>query len=491
MNYVSTRNPKIRASDLQAVINGLAPDGGLYVQPDIPQNDKNIKCILTMDTISMAASVMKTFLPSFSEEELTALASRSFKGKFDNDDIAPAVTVGEDSVLELYHGPTSAFKDVALSVLPNLITASKEKLGVKEKVLILTATSGDTGKAALEGFKNVPGCGIIVFYPENGVSDVQKAQMVTQDGGNVAVCAVKGNFDDAQRGVKSIFSDNAFCNSLKNKGVLLSSANSINIGRLAPQVVYYYKCYADLVKNSKIRYGEKVDFCVPCGNFGNILAGFLALKTGLPVGKLICASNANNVLTDFLNTGVYDKNRELIKTASPSMDILVSSNLERMLYYAEDDKDKVAFYMRKLNEEGKYTVSQNTLCRLREIFSCGYCSDEDAIKNIGEVYHEHSYLLDTHTSVAWRVAQEYKKSAPSHNRVVILSTASPFKFPKAVLQGLGEECAGNGFELIERLSEKTGVSVPENLASLSKRDIIFKDVICADGMKEYVFNHIG
>ena len=332
MQYQSTRNKNLKAGSAQAVLNGLAPDGGLYTMPSFDEARFDYRDVLNLDTFSMSARILSKLLPDFSEQEMTSLVRAGYEGKFESDHLTPSVPVGEDFILELFRGPTSAFKDVALSMLPRLMTAAKEKCGFTDEILILTATSGDTGKAAMEGFCNVPGTKIIVFYPYGGVSAVQQAQMATQAGDNVCVCAVRGNFDDAQTGVKKIFSAVGREKLLDGKGVSLSSANSINIGRLAPQVVYYYRAYADLLKMGRIREGDKVDFVVPTGNFGDILAGYFAKEMGLPVGRLVCASNANNVLTEFLRTGRYDRRRPFFKTVSPSMDILVSSNLERLLY---------------------------------------------------------------------------------------------------------------------------------------------------------------
>ena len=366
------------------------------------------------------------------------------------------------------------------------MTAAKGKCGFTDEIMILTATSGDTGKAAMEGFCNVPGTKIIVFYPYGGVSAVQQAQMATQAGENVCVCAVRGNFDDAQTGVKKIFSSVGREKLLDGKGVSLSSANSINIGRLAPQVVYYYRAYADLLKMGRIREGDKVDFVVPTGNFGDILAGYFAKEMGLPVGRLVCASNANNVLTEFLRTGRYDRRRPFFKTVSPSMDILVSSNLERLLYLLSGDDALVARLMRQLGEEGYYEVDGEMLAKLRSLFWAGCCDDAGAKAAIGKVWREDHYLCDTHTAVAWDVAQQYKKENADHNAVVVLSTASPYKFPAAVLEGIGESAKGDEFDVMEQLHDVTGVPVPKNLASLREREVRHRDVIERDEMLDYV-----
>ena len=486
MQYQSTRDKNLKAGSAQALLNGLAPDGGLYTMPSFDEARFDYREVLDLDTFAMSAKILSKLLTDFSEEEMAKLVHDGYAGKFETDHLTPAVPVGEDFVLELFRGPTSAFKDVALSMLPRLMTAAKGKCGFTDEIMILTATSGDTGKAAMEGFCNVPGTRIIVFYPYGGVSAVQQAQMATQAGENVCVCAVRGNFDDAQTGVKNIFASVGREGLLKGKGVSLSSANSINIGRLAPQVVYYYRSYADLVKAGRIRTGDKVDFVVPTGNFGDILAGYFAKEMGLPVGKLVCASNANNVLTDFLRTGRYDRRRPFYKTVSPSMDILVSSNLERLLYLLSGDDKLVAGLMKSLSEEGAYEVPAEMLEKLHELFWAGCCDDEAAKAAIGKVWKEEHYLCDTHTAVAWDVAQQYKKENADHNAVVVLSTASPYKFPAAVLEGIGEQAKGDEFDVMEQLHDVTGVPVPKNLAALRERAVRHRDVIDRGEMLDYV-----
>ena len=486
MEYQSTRSKQWQASPAQAVLNGLAPDGGLYTMPSFEGISFDYREVLPLDTLSMAGVILSKLLPDYPAEEMAALVRAGYAGKFETEDLVPTVAVGEDTVLELFRGPTSAFKDVALSMLPRLMTAARGKCGFTDEILILTATSGDTGKAAMEGFCNVPGTRIIVFYPDGGVSAVQKAQMCTQEGDNVCVCAVKGNFDDAQTGVKKIFASVSEGKLLDGTGVSLSSANSINIGRLAPQVVYYYKAYADLVKSGRIAAGDLVDFVVPTGNFGDILAGWFAKEMGLPVGKLVCASNANNVLTDFLRTGVYDRKRPFYKTVSPSMDILVSSNLERLLYLLSGDEALVAGLMRQLSETGTYTVPAELLTKLRACFWSGCCDDAETEKTIGAVWREHHYLCDTHTAVAWAVAQAYKRENPAHNPVVILSTASPFKFPAAVLRGIGETAQGDEFTVMEQLQSVTGWPIPKNLSGLRERRVRHNTVIAPEEMLSFV-----
>ena len=486
MIYQSTRNNDLRASSAQAILDGMAGDGGLYSPVSLSDVGFDWQAVLPLSTQQMATKILSALLPSFSEEEMAALVRRAYAGKFETDELTPTVAVGEDTVLELFRGPTSAFKDVALSMLPVLMTAAREKCGVTDQILILTATSGDTGKAAMEGFRNVPGTRIMVFYPYGGVSPVQQAQMATQDGDNVCVAAVRGNFDDAQTGVKRIFAAVAREKLLAGKGVRLSSANSINIGRLAPQVVYYFRAYANLIRAGRIAVGDSVDFVVPTGNFGDILAGYFAKCLGLPVGKLVCASNANNILTDFLTTGVYDRNRPFYKTVSPSMDILVSSNLERLLFLLSKDAQLVARLMDSLAKTGAYSVPASLKKQLDSLFFAASCDDGGAKAAIGQVWKRYRYLMDTHTAVAYDVAQRYKAACPGHAPVVILSTASPYKFPAAVLEALGEELSEDEFEAMERLERTTGVPMPRNLRALRERPVRHRDVIEPTDMLSYV-----
>ena len=484
MKYQSTRNRALTASPAEAVLAGIAPDGGLYMPEAIPSMDW--QALLKEDTLTMSARILSALLPDY--PDMDALVHRGYAGKFETEELTPVVPVGGRYVLELFRGPTSAFKDVALSLLPLLISEARNILGVKDEMLILTATSGDTGKAALEGFHDVPGTKIIVFYPHGGVSAVQQAQMVTQEGGNVKVCAVRGNFDDTQTGVKKIF---AACAEKELAGVRLSSANSINIGRLAPQIVYYFKAYADLVRCGRIQIGEPVHFCVPTGNFGDILAGYFAKRMGLPVGKLICASNRNDVLTEFLSTGVYDKRRTFYKTTSPSMDILVSSNLERLLSLLTGDDAYVAGLMKQLNEQGHYKVSDELLKKLKAEFSCGCCDDAAAAETIGRLWAEENYLCDPHTAVAWNVAEQFGKTCSDGAPVVVLSTASPYKFPAAVLSALGQKAGEDEFAVMEELHARTGVPVPKNLAALREKPVRHKDVIGREDMLAYVLEKAG
>ncbi len=477
MYYHSTRSAHKTVGAAEAVLQGLAPDGGLFIST-LPHFDWEE--LIELDTLAMAERILAYLLPDV--EHIDRLVEQAYRGKFETDHLTPLVPVGDRFVLELFRGPTSAFKDVALSMLPQLMIQSKKQRDVNEDILILTATSGDTGKAAMAGFCNVPGTKIIVFYPDQGVSAVQKAQMVTHEGSNVCVCAVRGNFDDAQTGVKEIFHAGV----PEGCGSRLSSANSINIGRLAPQVVYYFRAYSDLLSTGRIRKGDKVDFVVPTGNFGNILAGYYAKRMGLPVGTLVCASNRNDVLTDFLQTGTYDRRRPFHKTISPSMDILVSSNLERLLYLLCEDCEEVASYMEQLKTKGFYTVSPRIMNKLREEFAWGSCSDEDTKMTIAEVWQDHGYLMDTHTAVAWKVSRQCSGSRP----MVILSTASPYKFPAAILSALGEEPGTDEFRVMDRLYALTGVPIPGNLQGLQHKPVLHTSVIDREDMADFVMRKV-
>ena len=485
MLYHSTRSKDTKVDSAQAVLSGLAPDGGLYVPQQLPKLD--VAACLQENTMDMAARIIGAMLPDI--PDMDALVHRAYTGKFQTEELTPTVDTGKFTVLELFRGPTSAFKDVALCMLPQLLTAAKTRKEMAEDILILTATSGDTGKAALAGFQDVPGVKICVFYPDGGVSRVQRAQMVTQEGSNVAVCAVVGNFDDAQTGVKNIFAS-------AENGCLpggncsrLSTANSINIGRLAPQITYYFKAYADLLKRGQIKLGDKVNFCVPTGNFGDILAGWLAKQLGLPVGKLVCASNANNVLTDFIRTGTYDRRRPLHKTISPSMDILVSSNLERLLFFMSGgDTELVAQLMKRLNQDGIYTVPEEMKNAILEEFWAGFCDDARASRTIEKVWKEQSYLCDTHTATGWAVAEDYVAQTGDDRPMVVLSTASPYKFPAAVLSALEGEQEMDEFAMMDRLQKVTGVPVPKNLNGLQEKKELHTGVIEKNKMLEFVMN---
>lgn len=476
LKYSSTRGNAEQLDSAQAIIRGLAADGGLFVPDAMPKVDMAfIEGLKTLSYEERAEKVLGLFLTDYTAEELSGCVTRAYgNGRFDTAKRAPVKAVGDKSVLELWHGPTSAFKDMALQLLPQLMSTALKKTGEKDEVLILVATSGDTGKAALEGFRDVPQIRIMVFYPQGGVSRIQQLQMLTQEGHNVNVTAVTGNFDDAQSGVKKIFGDKAFNEALAEKGIRLSSANSINWGRLVPQIVYYFAAYAQLLKAGKIAFGDKVDFCVPTGNFGDILAGYYAKQMGLPVGKLVCASNQNNVLTDFLSTGTYTAKREFYKTTSPSMDILVSSNLERLLYHVTGSDAEVASLMKSLNETGSYTVRPETLKAIQESFDCGWSSEEQVAGEIRARYEKDGYLCDTHTAVAFHVAAQKKRDGVP---MVVLSTASPFKFPRSVLEALGHTAPENDFEAMQALEEATGRTAPASLAVLRQKAERFSTVI--------------
>ena len=471
MLYHSTRDENIRVDSTQAVLSGLAPDGGLFVPEALPRLE--VEALLKMDTFGMASAVIGALLPDI--PNMDTLVTRAYRGKFSTDELTPTVPAGDMTVLELFHGPTSAFKDVALCMLPQLMTAAKKEKNQQEDILILTATSGDTGKAALEGFRDVPGTKICVFYPHGGVSKVQRAQMATQEGSNVTVLAVEGNFDDAQTGVKNIFA--AVGDRLTPAGARLSTANSINIGRLAPQITYYFKAYGDLLRRGTIAMGDKVNFCVPTGNFGDILAGYLARELGLPVGRLLCASNANNVLTDFIRTGCYDRRRPLHKTVSPSMDILVSSNLERLLYLMTEDTSLVKALMEQLKEEGCYQVPDALLSKIQSVFWADFCDDQQTKDTIRQVYRQTDYLCDTHTATAFCTAGRYKAATGDCTHTVILSTASPYKFPAAVLSALEDTEEADEFDQMDRLEALTGVKIPENLSAVRHKKLLHTQVI--------------
>ena len=488
MKYNSTRDKSCRVSAAYAIAHGLAPDGGLFVPEELPTISlQQIEALCKTDYRGRAEEILALFLDEFSREEIRAIVTAAYGDNYDDFTIAPLRRIDDKTaVLELWHGPTCAFKDMALQILPHLLTASLKKCGETRKVCILVATSGDTGKAALEGFADVEDTKILVFYPHNGVSDVQRLQMVTQRGGNVSVAAVRGNFDDAQSGVKTLFGDAELSDELSDKGWFLSSANSINWGRLLPQIVYYFSAYCELVNSKYVRIGDDVDFAVPTGNFGDILACWYAKKMGLPIGKLICASNENNVLADFFKTGIYDRNRAFHTTISPSMDILVSSNLERLLYSVCSDDMLVAEYMRSLNEKGSYTVGSDIFKVLSDNFVGGFCSDADTKKTIASVYNKHNYLIDTHTAVAYKLMNDYRNTYASKRPTVVVSTASPFKFCDSVLNALGENIDAKGTELIKKLSECTGVKAPMPLSDLDKREKRFELVINKQEMRQTV-----
>ena len=477
MLYYSTRNKQITATSAEAVLRGIAPDGGLYLPESFEPAKIDLASILTMTSNEISAEILSKFFTDFSYEEIKNIVNLAYNGTFESEEFAPLAKVGDKFVLELYHGPTCAFKDVALSVLPRLVTAAKQKNGVTEETVVLTATSGDTGSAAAHGFADVPGTKIIVFYPAEGTSAVQEKQMTACRGKNVFVSAVNGNFDDAQSGVKKIFAE---CDMPEGKA--LSSANSINIGRLAPQIAYYFTAYRDLVRAGEIEINDKVDFVVPTGNFGDILAGYFASLMGLPVGLLVCASNENNVLTEFFATGRYNKKREFRITRSPSMDILISSNLERLLSLSFGTERTKAL-MAELAANGEYTLTGEELAKITAMFAAGSCGDEETLATINEVWQSFGYLMDTHTAVAWNVAE---KAGVCKNKTVVLSTASPYKFSGSVLRALGKETSENEFEMIQTLRALTGTEIPASLACLAEAEILHKDKIEKGDMQAYV-----
>ena len=494
MKYSSTRGDSVQVTAAEAIIKGLAADSGLFVPDELPQISPSfIEELVPLSYEERAVKVLRLFLTDYTDEELKTCVENAYgKGKFDCAGRAPVTDLGAMQVLELWHGPTSAFKDMALQLLPQLMSTALKKTGEQDNVLILVATSGDTGKAALEGFRDVDQISIMVFYPEGGVSRIQQMQMLTQEGKNVNVTAVRGNFDDAQSGVKVIFADQDFNEQLAKKGVKLSSANSINWGRLVPQIVYYFSAYADLRKNGRIAAGEEVNFTVPTGNFGNILAGFYAKKMGLPVYKLICASNANNVLTDFLQTGRYDRNRAFYKTITPSMDILISSNLERLLYHVTGDKAQVAGWMAELNTSGSYEVDVKTHGIIKETFWADWVDDAATKKCIQQVYMQHKYVMDTHTAVAYQVAENYRHATHDEHMMVVASTASPYKFNGSVLDALQAETAGlDEFALLDKLQELNDNPIPAGLAALKTKEVLHKGVCDKDKMNEAVMNFIA
>lgn len=477
MYYVSTRNKALRLGAPEAIIQGLAADGGLLTPEVLPKLAHNaMETMKDMSYQQRAVYVMSAFLEEFSASELFTFSNKAYgPDKFDTHEIAPLRQVDDLTwSLELWHGPTSAFKDMALQMLPYLLTASLVKKEENKTACILVATSGDTGKAALEGFRDVDHTRILVFYPKDGVSDIQELQMKTQKGNNVDVCAVEGNFDDAQTGVKKLFSDEVLREKLAGRGYFLSSANSINWGRVLPQIVYYVSAYCDLVRDGKIKNGDRVNVCVPTGNFGNILAAFFAKQMGVPFARLICASNSNNVLTDFLKTGVYDRNRSFYNTISPSMDILISSNLERLLFsLTGEDDGQVREYMEKLSAEGRYAVSEPLLHKITQQFSAGFCDDKATMAEIGKLWDEHQYLIDPHTAVAFHVLEQYRSETGDMAPTVVASTASPFKFCDSVLTALGETKLAQGMAILDQLAQKTGAPVPAPLASLKNQAVRF------------------
>ena len=484
--YNSTRGGEKNVSASQAILKGLANDGGLFMPERIPAFDFDVKSLCGKTYQEIAYEVMKLYLTDYTEEELRDCINNAYDSKFDTEEIAPVAYADGAYYLELYHGATIAFKDMALSILPHLMTVAARKNNVTDRIIILTATSGDTGKAAMAGFADVPGTGIIVFFPKGGVSHIQELQMTTQKGKNVTAVAIHGNFDDAQTGVKQIFGDKEFAKELADKGIRLSSANSINIGRLVPQIVYYVYSYVKLLEEERIKENENINICVPTGNFGNILAAYMAKQMGLPVNKLICASNDNKVLYDFFETGIYDKNREFILTDSPSMDILVSSNLERLLYLScSCDADKDLEMMRKLSAEGKYEITAEMKSFMSD-FVGGYATEDEVHKRIRSLYEKTGYVVDTHTGVAAAVYEAYREKTGDASATVIASTASPYKFSKAVVGAITGNAEGDDFEIIDRLSSLSNTDIPNAVKELKTAEVRHKAECDRDNMKETV-----
>ncbi len=492
MNYVSTRNKNISVTASEAIAMGISGDGGLFVPEYIPVIEFNeFKQLFKMNYKDRAAFILKKFLTDFTEEEIEYCVSGAYIGNFDNDEPAPLYTINDKcNILELWHGPTCAFKDLALQLLPYLLTTSAKKVNGGKQTVILVATSGDTGKAALEGFCNVENTKIMVFYPNDGVSKMQKHQMDTQKGDNVYVSAINGNFDDAQTAVKTIFTDKAAAEILENNNMKFSSANSINWGRLVPQIIYYVSAYCELVNSGK--FDGKFNVVVPTGNFGNILAAYYAKQMGVPINKLICASNSNNVLTDFLNDGVYDRNRRFYTTASPSMDILVSSNLERMLFELSGrDDELVKELLNKLSTDGKYQISEQLHNKFTEVFFGGCCDDEATFKTIKKYYDDNNYLCDTHTAVALNVYDSYCEKTNDNTVTVVASTASPYKFASSVLNALGFDSCDNEFETVKKLSKETSTVIPTPIASLENVEPRFNNVCDKQNIKSVVLKNLG
>lgn len=490
--YRSTRSKDVSVTASQAILKGLADDGGLFVPETVPALDKSMDELAGMSYQETAYEVMKQFLTDFTEEELKNCIARAYDEKFDTKEIAPIREADGAYYLELFHGATIAFKDMALSILPHLLITSAKKNQVKNEIVILTATSGDTGKAALAGFADVPGTRIVVFYPKNGVSPIQEKQMVTQKGKNTFVVGIKGNFDDAQTGVKKIFGDKELAAEMAQAGFQFSSANSINIGRLVPQIVYYVYAYAKLYAAGKLAKGEKLNVVVPTGNFGNILAAYYAKNMGVPIGKLICASNDNKVLYDFFTTGTYDRNREFILTTSPSMDILISSNLERLIYrIAGADAETNKKLMAGLSEKGRYDITESMKEQLADFYG-NYASETETAEEIKEVYEKTGYVLDTHTAVASRVCRKYAAETGDETKAVIASTASPYKFTRSVMDAIDKKYdAMSDFALVDELNRISGVAVPKAIEEIRTAPVLHDTAVEVDQMKDTVKRFLG
>ncbi len=481
MYYISTRGQRGAVNSSTAIAQGISSDGGLFVPQEIPRiTAGQLKTLKNKSYQETAKEILAMFLTDYTKEEISDAVDDAYKS-FDKEEIVPVEEISENLYsAELWHGPTSAFKDVALQLLPRIMTVAAKKNNYKEKILILTATSGDTGKAALEGFKDVPDTEVVVYYPHNGVSDIQHLQMATQEGNNTEVIAVEGNFDDTQTGVKKIFTDENIINDIYKKGYRFSSANSINLGRLLPQIVYYFTSYLKVLKEDEISLNNYVDFVVPTGNFGNILAGFYAKRMGLPIGKLICASNSNNILYDFLSTGEYDTRRDFRKTVSPSMDIIISSNFERLLYeMSKGDSDFVSKLQSDLTEKGHYEVSETFLYKIKKTFDGGWASEEETFSQIKKVWEENNYLLDPHTAVGFSVLE---KLSNKQNKTIVLSTANPYKFTSTVLKSITGSCTNDGFKDMKTLEEITGIKPPDALSDLKDKKILHETVCKKEDM---------
>lgn len=492
MKFQSTRsNDKLKYSSAQVIKQGLADDGGLFVPEDIPEfTEEEIISFHSLSYPELAATVLSKFLTDYTYNELLEDAQNAYSKNNFESDICPLRKVNNNTYsLELWHGPTCAFKDMALQIMPRLLSRALVKTNEDKTALVLVATSGDTGKAALEGYKNIDRIKITVFYPENGVSAVQKLQMVTQDGNNVNVCAIKGNFDDIQTEVKNVFSNSNIANELSDQGFFFSSANSINFGRLAPQIVYYIKAYCDLLENNEISFGEKINICVPTGNFGNILAAYIAKLMGLPINKLICASNSNNILTDFLSTGRYDRNRDFYLTISPSMDILISSNLERLLYMIAGP-EKTKEWMLSLKNNGYYQVDSTTLSKIKENFAGYYADENKTSTTIKSVFNDFCYLIDTHTAVAFASLNDYRSESHDTVKTVVVSTASPYKFAKDVYSALTGSPAIDDLNALDELSKTTNTNIPKPLNKLDEKTINFSSVKAPSAMLDEIMQFI-
>ncbi len=490
--YTSTRDSSIRMTASQAILQGLAPDGGLFVPTKLPTLDVSLADLAKMDYKQVAYAVMHLFLTDYTETELKACIDKAYDAKFDTPEIAPIREAEGDFYLELFHGATIAFKDMALSILPHLMTTAAAKNHLDREILILTATSGDTGKAALAGFADVPGTKIIVFYPKDGVSPIQEKQMVTQKGKNLRVVGIRGNFDDAQTGVKRLFADRALEELMAEKGVCFSSANSINIGRLVPQIVYYVYAYTRLLGAGKLAPGETLNVTVPTGNFGNILAAFYAKQMGLPIGKLVCASNENKVLYDFFQTGVYDRNRAFVLTSSPSMDILISSNLERLLYrLCGEDAAQTKTFMDALTKDGTYTIDEKMRAGLSDFYG-NYADEQETAKQIAALQKACGYVIDPHTAVASAVAQKYKNETGDETKMLIASTASPYKFTRSVMNAIDADTADmSDFALADALHDLTGVAIPPAIEEIRTAPVTQDNVCDKEDMRKVVLDFLG